>query len=175
MSRRRAKSWSEAHEISHFILTHPADDHVVIDKNGRTFIVDNVGTGKSHILPTILFENKSDRTVFISSAHHGSAAENVVLNPPKLAEFFMLLLPMKYRENLIGDAEEEYVVYIFAVEFRSRGTLPGRANSNRGKNRLSSCRRRSIPGDSTFCSRQLGQIRPGTARSQTTELCGCHF
>jgi hypothetical protein len=32
----------------------------------------------------------------------------VVLIPPKLAEFFMLLLPTKYRENLIGDAEEEY-------------------------------------------------------------------
>jgi hypothetical protein len=32
----------------------------------------------------------------------------MVLGPPKLAEFFLLLLPMKYREELIGCAEEEY-------------------------------------------------------------------
>jgi hypothetical protein len=57
-------------------------------------------------------EGKSDQFFFeslLNVPHHGSGrAGNIVLGPPKLAEFFMLLLPMKYREELIGCAEEEY-------------------------------------------------------------------
>ena len=60
----------------------------------------------------IQFEGNSDRILFetlLTVPHHGSApALDIPPEPPKLAEFLMLLLPMKYREELVGCAEEEY-------------------------------------------------------------------
>ena len=128
--RRRHKSWNwnEAHELKQYVITDYMDDVVVSDREGdllrihgepgtgkvalaRAFIEAKFGVCKSHVLRRVLVEGQSDRAVFElwSVPHHGSAAaRNFVLNPPKLAEFFMLLLPMKYRENLVGDAEEEY-------------------------------------------------------------------
>jgi hypothetical protein len=57
----------------------------------------------------VLFEGQAEHALFLCASHHASAAATYFrAKPPHLAEFLMLLLPMKYRENLIGDAEEEY-------------------------------------------------------------------
>jgi len=108
MSRRR---WNEAHELGHDKSSHYVDDIVIVDNNGNLVAIQGKpGTGKAAFVRLIV-EDRSDQIPFqfLSAPHRGSAAaDNLVLNPPKVAEFLMLLLPMKYRENLVGDAEEEY-------------------------------------------------------------------
>jgi len=98
------------YELRSIIITHYLDDHLSSGKHA--FMVGDFGTGKTQALATIFVEGQSDQFFFeslLNVPHHGSAtAGNMVLGPPKLAEFFMLLLPMKYREELIGCAEEEY-------------------------------------------------------------------
>jgi hypothetical protein len=99
------------YELRSIIITHYLDDH--LRSSGRhAFMAGDFGTGKTQAFATIFVEGKSDQFLFeslLKVPHHGSArAGNMVLGPPKLAEFFLLLLPMKYREELIGCAEEEY-------------------------------------------------------------------
>ncbi len=99
------------YELRSIIITHYLDDHL-LSSGKHAFMVGDFGTGKTQAFATMFVEGKSDQFFFeslLNVPHHGSGrAGNMVLAPPKLAEFFMLLLPMKYREELVGCAEEEY-------------------------------------------------------------------
>ncbi len=104
MNKRRA---IRGFKLTHVVITHYQDDHLP-DADARRLFHRDLNPGN---FPRLVCEGKSDRLMFewLSTPHHGSAmAGDIVLEPPKLAEFLMLLLPMKYREGLVGDAEEEY-------------------------------------------------------------------
>lgn len=107
MSKRRG---IKGYKLTHVVITHCQDDHLW-NGDGRGFIHGDLNPGNRQIFPIILCEGKSDQAMFewLSVPHHGSvSAGDIVPDPPKLAEFFMLLLPMKYREELVGCAVEEY-------------------------------------------------------------------
>lgn len=107
MSKRRA---IKGYKLTRVVITHYQDNHLP-DGDGRGFLHGDLNPRNRQLFPRILCEGKSDQAMFewLLAPHHGSALEgDMISEPPKLAEFFMLLLPMKYREELVGCAEEEY-------------------------------------------------------------------
>jgi len=101
----------KGYKLTHVVITHYSDDHWR-DCDKQVFIASDSAAGKDHFVPRIFLAGKSDQVLFetlLAVPHHGSAsAGDIVPDPPKLAEFLMLLLPMRYREELVGCAEEEY-------------------------------------------------------------------
>ena len=80
----------------------------------RLLINAKPGTGKTDLFIRAIVQGKTEqallhalaaRSVFLDA---GVDLPPLALDPPRSAEFFISLIPMKYRENLIGDAEEEY-------------------------------------------------------------------
>lgn len=107
MSKRRA---IKGYRLTHLVITHSNDDHAPFNGK-RHSVVGDPGTGRRPAFTMIQFEGNSDRILFktlLAIPHHGSTALDISSEPPKLAEFLMLLLPMKYRKELVGCAEEEY-------------------------------------------------------------------
>jgi hypothetical protein len=107
MSKRRT---IRGYKLTHVVITHYLDDHLPVG-GMRGFLHGDLNPGNRQLFPRILCEGKSDQAIFelLFAPHHGSAlAGDMIPEPPKLAEFFMLLLPMKYGEELVGCAEEEY-------------------------------------------------------------------
>ena len=106
----RNRRGSKEYKFEYAIITHVSNDHGPF--NGRRdFIIGSPETVKRPALTMIQFEGNSDRSLFetlLAIPHHGSTALDIPPEPPKLAEFLMLLLPMKFREELVGCAEEEY-------------------------------------------------------------------
>jgi hypothetical protein len=97
-----------------FTRTHEAAhtaDVVVADENGNThFIEGKFGSGKSyvmtrHAVERWMAEGETERQLI---RYRFWAVDAAIEQPPKAAEFLLLLVPLKYRENLLGDAIEEY-------------------------------------------------------------------
>jgi hypothetical protein len=114
------------------MLTHPDSDHgwdmAVVDKKGKIVVFDCRDNSKrSHVVPQsfmqgqfgaggtyVLGEGKTEQMLV-----HALGADLILmdaearlgplaLDPPQLAEALISLIPVKHRENLLGDVEEDY-------------------------------------------------------------------
>jgi len=115
------RRFDDIRKIERLVITHPSQDHLSPEKchdfswirgkfgTGETHII-STGAGKTEIFSTIAFEGISDQIMLeiLDVPHHGSAVQSASFDPPRAAEFLALILPIKYREDLIGCAEEEY-------------------------------------------------------------------
>ncbi len=67
-----------------------------------------------HILPKQLLGSRPLQVQILSVPHHGQWIDwEIDLNetapsPPRLAEFLLLLIPLRQREDILGDLEEEF-------------------------------------------------------------------
>jgi len=113
----RVFMWSAHHGTDQDI------DLAMVDKNGKVVLIDaKTGTVQFPDLiqakydagqMRLLFEDKIDQLrLYEAVARSLSPGAEVVsplaLDPPKLADFLISLIPIKHRENPAGDLEEDY-------------------------------------------------------------------
>ncbi len=96
--------------IEIFDLGQGQTDAIVFDPNGKTMVIESkLGSGKTNTYALLLGYYRALNLVLTDPPFksHASIA-NFIQDPPRLAEFLLSLVPLKYRENLLGDLEEEY-------------------------------------------------------------------
>jgi len=118
--------------IETVILTHPERDHVsdiaLVGENGKIVVFDcKAHSMESHIAPgwlrraksgsgksALFVEGKAEQVLFYALAANsvimdvGIDFPPLISEPPKLAECLISLIPVKHREDLAGDLEEDY-------------------------------------------------------------------